>query len=125
MSSRLLSHTTRQLAESCSFIPVLHCEQNATSDTYAGITPPFAPEYIGRTAYVNNNLGFVRKAEQSGRAIGLLGPCTWELQVVLNPPLFRVANQVSRRESRLGSRRREVEFLHDFVQAMADSTRRY
>ncbi len=52
------------------------CEQNAASDTYAGITPPFAPEYIGKAGYVNKNLGFVRKAEQRGRVIGLLGQCT-------------------------------------------------
>ena len=30
----------------------------------AGIRTPFSPEYKGKTAYVNNNLGFVRKAEQ-------------------------------------------------------------
>ena len=82
------TRTTRQLAESCSFIPFLHFEQNAVNDTYAGITPPFAPEYIGMASYVNKILGFVRKAEQRGSAIGLLGQCTWELQVVLKPPCF-------------------------------------
>ena len=35
----------------------------------AGIRTPFSPEYKGRTAYVNKNLGFVRKAEQRRRVI--------------------------------------------------------
>ena len=40
----------------------------------AGITPPFAPEYIGTAGYVNKNLGFVRKAEQRRRVIRATRP---------------------------------------------------
>ena len=68
------TRTTRQLTESCSLVPVLHCEQNAASDTYGGITPPFAPEYIGTAGYVNKNLSFVRKAGQCRRIIRATRP---------------------------------------------------
>jgi hypothetical protein len=86
--------TPRQLAKSCSFIPVLHCEQNAVSDTYAGITPPFAPEYIGTASYVNKNLGFVRKAEQRGRIIREARPMNLETASGVENPLFPVTTQV-------------------------------
>jgi hypothetical protein len=40
----------------------------------AGIRTPFSLEYKGRTAYVNKNLGSVRKAEQRRRVIGITRP---------------------------------------------------
>jgi hypothetical protein len=40
----------------------------------AGIKTPFSPEYKGRNAYVNKNLGFVLKAEQRRRVIGITRP---------------------------------------------------
>ena len=61
----------------------------------AGIRTPFSPEYNGKTACVNNNLDFVRKAEQR-RKVKQDYPanCTWEPQVALTLPRFEVIIQV-------------------------------
>ncbi len=74
----------------------------------AGIRTPFSAEYNGKTACVNNNLDFVRKAEQTqeGKA-RLPGQLHLGTASSVDAPSFRVITQL----------------LHDFVQPVADSGR--
>jgi hypothetical protein len=89
-----------------------------------GINSPFSPEYNAWIVRTDKNLGFVLKMEQDGRVIGIARPMHSGGTSGLGRSLFsRNNSSVSLHERRPGSRWHEAAFLHDFVQAMADSTR--
>jgi hypothetical protein len=90
-----------------------------------GIKNPFSPEYNGGIARTDKNLGFVLKMEQDRRVIGIARPMHSGGTSGLGRSLFsRNNSSVSLHERKPGSRWHEVACLHDFVQAVADSTRR-
>ena len=89
MSFRLLySYNT---TASRKFFPSFcsQCEQNTASDWGQQLYKAhFAPEYNGRTAHVNKNLGFVLKAEQCRRLIEITRPMRLGTAVALTLPRF-------------------------------------
>ena len=81
----LLQHDSKQKVVLSFLVP--HYEQNTAIDPSAGMKTPLSPEYKGRIAYVNKNLGFVLKAEQGWRVIGITRPMHLGTASGVNAPL--------------------------------------
>lgn len=88
------------------------------------IKHPFSLEYSGGITRTDKNLGFVLKMEQDRRVIGIARPMHSGGSGLGRSLFSRNNSSVSLHERKPRSRWHEAACLHDFVQAMADSTRR-
>jgi hypothetical protein len=97
MRFRLLYSYNTTPSRKFSFILVAHYEQRHDERSSQQVEPDRPAEYKGRTAYVNENLSLVRKAEQLRKAYGL--PRANERGTQQFPARFRARDRGLRRNA--------------------------